>query len=145
MTRPPSVRGRSPTSAYTWFDFDCDYCTGVYDFGRSHRLVPPHVERRVAAAESEHEPVGQVQLHRQSVANRTAPPAIATITLAWDNLSEVTRGSQDQLVRLPRLQDLEGGELDAPGRLAGSRGGRLVAVGEYRLFRYRNPAMVRRC
>jgi len=80
---------------YSWFDFDCDYCTGVWDFDRGesdpsaggmfHKTwnaaaPPPNPLINTAAAYNYSDNKDRV----------AAPGQDNAIVLAWDNLSEVT-------------------------------------------------------
>jgi len=78
---------------YTWFDFDCDYCTGVWVFGSGSgggsgkylkrwntAAPPPNPNVNVAASYNFHDNPDRT----------VAPAGDDAVTLAWDNLSEVT-------------------------------------------------------
>src|SRR4029453_19231714 len=76
---------------FTWFDFDCDYCTGVYDQPRGTGMF-----LRRWNTES---PPPNPNLNVSSLFNYTdnpdrTPTLVAggdnQITIAWDNLSETT-------------------------------------------------------
>jgi hypothetical protein len=76
--------------ATDWFDFDCDYCTGAYDSGRQPGLgmfhhtwnaesPPPNPNLNVAS-----------QYNYSDNQNRVVAAGDNRVTVAWDNLSEVT-------------------------------------------------------
>ena len=82
---------------YQWFDFDCDYCTGVWvygngpDFGEgpgSGKMLkrwntaapPPNPETNAAATYN----------FSDNPERKVVPARDGQIALAWDNLSEVT-------------------------------------------------------
>jgi len=68
---------------YTWFDFDCDYCTGVaglYLRRWNTAAPPPNPNLNVAATYN----------FAANPDRRVAAAGDGEITLAWDNLSEVT-------------------------------------------------------
>jgi hypothetical protein len=71
-----------------WFDFDCNYCTGVYDSERRLGLFhhtwnaespPPNPNLNVAA-----------QYNYADNQTRVVAAGDNRVTIAWDNLSEVT-------------------------------------------------------
>jgi hypothetical protein len=69
-------------NAYTWFDFDCDRCTGVSGFYLRHwnaDAPPPNPLLNVAADYNYADRPG-----------RLVAAGDSRVTLAWDNLSEVT-------------------------------------------------------
>jgi hypothetical protein len=77
---------------YEWFDYDCDYCTGAYDSnGSPHQgtfhatwnvgAPPPNPNANVAA---------NYNYSDNPDKNRVVAAGDGQITLAWDNLSEVT-------------------------------------------------------
>ncbi len=83
---------------YTWFDFDCDFCTGVWVFGSGNvgrngltgsgkilkrwntAAPPPNPELNAAAGYN----------FSDNPERRVAPGGDGAIHLAWDNLSEIT-------------------------------------------------------
>jgi hypothetical protein len=76
---------------YTWFDFDCDYCTGVWDefTGQGYFLrhwnaesPPPNPNLNVAS-------IYNYSANPDRTGNN-APAGDHQISLAWDNLSETT-------------------------------------------------------
>lgn len=78
-------------AAYTWFNFDCDFCTGVPGFYLRHwnaEAPPPNPNLNVSAGYNYADHPGRVVAAGDS-----------RITLAWDNLPEVTpdpvRGTYD--------------------------------------------------
>src|SRR5262245_23965237 len=83
-----SIPKQVTDNAYTWFDFDCDPCTGVYDRGTQQGYYLRHWN-----AES---PPPSPNLNVSSTYNYSANPnrVIAggdnQIRLAWDNVSETT-------------------------------------------------------
>ena len=114
---------------YTWFDFDCDYCTGVYDSqtGQGFFLKRWNTES----------PPPSPTLNIGSTFNfsdnpERTPVLIAAgdnqVTLAWDNLSEVTP-DRSAGSSFPLVSNLEAanwqrpigssGPTDATGRLLG--------------------------
>src|SRR5262249_34873091 len=69
-------------AAYTWFDFDCDRCTGVAGFYLKHWNVdvpPPNPHLNVSAGYNYADHPGRV-----------VAAGDTRVTLAWDNLPETT-------------------------------------------------------
>lgn len=88
--------GQRPISDldYTWFDFDCNYCTGVYDYGRGIGLFqktwnasapPPNPNTNLAIDYN----------YPSNTARRFPPAGDGYVEIAWDNLSEVTPDPAD--------------------------------------------------
>jgi len=78
---------------YTWFDFDCDYCTGVWAFGSGAGGGSGKMLRRWNTAAPPPNPNLNVQSNYNFAANpdrKVNPIGDNAIRLAWDNLSEVT-------------------------------------------------------
>jgi hypothetical protein len=72
-----------------WFDLDCDFCTGVYDFGSGRGLF----RKTWNASAPPPNPVTNASTGYNYTDNpdRTAAPAgDNAVTVAWDNLSEIT-------------------------------------------------------
>jgi hypothetical protein len=83
-----SVAKQVTDNAYTWFDFDCNPCTGVYNSstGQGYFLrhwnaesPPPSPNLNVAAA-----------YNYSDNPNRMVAGGDNQVTLAWDNISETT-------------------------------------------------------
>ena len=78
---------------FTWFDYDCNYCTGVWVFGSGTGGGSGKILRRWNTAAPPPNPNVNVQSSYNFAANpdrRVAPAGDGTVTLGWDNLSEVT-------------------------------------------------------
>ena len=78
---------------YTWFDFDCDYCTGVWAYGSGTGGGTGLFLRRWNTAAPPPNPnlnVGSAYNFRDNPDRVVAPSGDNQVTLAWDNLSEVT-------------------------------------------------------
>jgi len=73
---------------YSWFDFDCDYCTGAYSSqfgGLFHHTwlaesPPPNPDTNL----------GVTYNYTDNPDRRFPPAGDGQVTIAWDNLSEVT-------------------------------------------------------
>ncbi len=85
------VRDPSPRfvndQQYSYFDFDCDYCTGAFSKQRNSGLF-----HRTWLAESPppspNNNLGVLYNYTDNPDRRFAPSADGAITIAWDNLSE---------------------------------------------------------
>lgn len=78
---------------YTWFDFDCDWCTGVWAYGAGSGGGSGKFLRRWNTAAPPPNPNLNVSANYNFEANpdrRVAAAGDGVVTLAWDNLSEVT-------------------------------------------------------
>ena len=74
---------------YSWFDFDCDYCTGVWDSEKKVGLF--HKTWNAAAPPPNPNTNASAQYNFTDNPNRdVAPAGDRVVRLAWDNLSEVT-------------------------------------------------------
>jgi hypothetical protein len=75
---------------YTWFDFDCDYCSGVY---ASYGNVGGKFLKRWNTAAPPPNPalnVGTAYNFTDNPDRQVSPSGDGVIRLAWDNLSETT-------------------------------------------------------
>jgi len=73
---------------YTWFDFDCDYCTGAYSKAKGGLF-----HHTWLASSPPPSPNTNMSIKYNYAANpdrRFPPEGDRQITLAWDNLSETT-------------------------------------------------------
>ncbi|MEK7823979.1 MAG: hypothetical protein AAB290_02915 [Candidatus Eisenbacteria bacterium] len=83
---------------YTWFDFDCDFCTGVWEFGsgtvgRDGLTGSGKMLKRWSTAAPPPNPGLNASAGYNFSDNperRVAPGQNQAILLAWDNLSEIT-------------------------------------------------------
>jgi hypothetical protein len=82
-----TIQKQVTSERYTWFNFDCNFCTGAYDgtSGYYHRSwnaesPPPSPLMNVAATYN----------YTDNPGRDVAPGGDNGITLAWDNLSEIT-------------------------------------------------------
>lgn len=123
---------------YTWFDFDCDYCTGVYEYtpiqrGLFHKTwnaeaPPPNPNLNVAT-----------NYNYTDNPDRVATPSgDGTILLAWDNLSEVTPDPKSSWFDARGYQIWKVSGWTRPVGSPGPSENDWSLLGEYRQFLYRN-------
>ncbi len=98
---------------YYWFDMDCDYCTGIYDW--SQHLGMFHKNWNAEAPPPNPNTNMSVRYNYTDNPERLVP--VAGDQTGHGRLGQPLRGdsrSQEHLVRLPGLQAVEGLGLDAP-------------------------------
>jgi len=123
---------------YTWFDFDCDYCTGVYDFGKGIGLFH-HTWNAEAPPPSPNSNIA-VKYNYNANPNRLfAPAGDNQITLAWDNLSETTPDPKTQWFDFRGYRLWKVANWQRPVGAPGPAEDDWSLIGEYRQFRYRRP------
>ena len=121
-------------NAYTWFDFDCDACTGVYSdaTGQGYFLrhwnaesPPPSPNLNVAAA-----------YNYSDNPDRVVAGGDDVITLAWDNISETTADPKSGQFdfRAYRVWKVAGWQ--RPVGASGPNDEDWALMAEYRLFDY---------
>ncbi|TMQ73103.1 MAG: hypothetical protein E6K80_01010 [Candidatus Eisenbacteria bacterium] len=121
-------------NAFTWFDFDCDPCTGAYDDNTNQGFYlrhwnaespPPNPNLNVAAASN-----------YSDNPNRIAAGGDGRITLAWDNSSETTADPKSGQFdfRTYRIWKVAGWQ--RPVGAAGPNDNDWALLAEYRLFDY---------
>ena len=74
--------------AYSWFDFDCDYCTGAFD--RQRGGLFHHTWLAEAPPPSPNTNLGVSYNYTDNPERRFPPAGDGQVTIAWDNLSENT-------------------------------------------------------
>ena len=72
---------------YSWFDFDCDYCTGAYS-SVLHQGLFHHTWLAEAPPPSPNTNMGVSYNYSDNPDRRFPPAGDGQITVAWDNLSE---------------------------------------------------------
>ncbi len=73
---------------YQWFDFDCDYCTGAFDLQKGGLFH--HTWLAEAPPPSPNTNLGVTYNYTDNPDRRFAPAGDGQVTVAWDNLSEVS-------------------------------------------------------
>lgn len=126
------------TGPADWFDFDCDYCTGAYDSNRQlglfHRTwnsscPPPNPNLNVAA-----------QYNYSGNESRIAPAGDNQVTLAWDNISEVTADPKSGWLDFRGYRVWKAANWQRPVGTAGPSDNDWALLGEFRQFHYYNGA-----
>lgn len=139
--------GREPRTTfvtdreYTWFDFDCDFCTGVWDYavgagdpklgGLYHHTwnaeaPPPNPNLNVSPAYN----------FSANPERRVVPTADREIVLAWDNLSEVTPDPKSQWFDFRAYRVWKVSDWTRPVGSPGPAESDWRLLGEFRLFDY---------
>jgi len=121
-------------NAYTWFDFDCDYCTGAWDEATSQGYYlrhwnaespPPSPNLNVAAA-----------YNYTDNPDRVRAAGDNQITLAWDNVSETTADPKSRLFDFRAYKVWKVAGWQRPVGAAGPNDEDWALLAEYRLFDY---------
>jgi hypothetical protein len=121
-------------NAFTWFDFDCDACTGVFNEGTGQGYYlrhwnaespPPSPNLNVAATYNYSDNPGRVVAGGDN-----------TITLAWDNISETTADPKSGIFdfRAYRIWKVAG--WTRPVGASGPNDEDWALLAEYRMFDY---------
>ena len=119
-----------------WFDFDCDYCTGIYDYsvhqGMFHKTwnaaaPPPNPRSNVAVGYN----------YSDNPNRKFAPAEDGAIQLAWDNLSETSPDPSDkQEFDFRGYKIWKVSDWTRPVGSPGPSESEWQLVGEFRLFSY---------
>jgi hypothetical protein len=120
---------------FSWFDFDCDYCTGVYDFTNGKGLFhktwnaeapPPNPNTNLGAKYN----------YTDNPNRQVAPEGDKRITVAWDNLSEVTADPKSGWYDCRGYKIWKVANWTRPVGSPGPNESDWSLIGEFRLFDY---------
>jgi plastocyanin len=126
---------------YSWFDFDCDFCTGVYSLDQGGLF-----RKTWNAAAPPPNPLSNVQTAYNFTDNpdRTeVPSGDKQVNLSWDNLSEITADPKSQWLDFRGYSVWKVSDWTRPVGSPGPSEADWKLVGEFRRFDYYtsdNPA-----
>ncbi len=133
--RPEARKVRVTDQEYSWFDFDCDYCTGVWDVTKQRGLFhktwnaaapPPNPNTNVASTYNFTDNPG-----------RTAVPAgDRSVQLAWDNISLTTPDPKSRWLDFRGFDIWKVSDWTRPVGTAGPNESDWRLLGEFRDFDY---------
>lgn len=124
------------SNRYYWFDMDCDYCTGVWNYqtgqGMFHKVwnaeaPPPNPNTNVAVKYN----------YTDNPERAVAAAGDRTITIAWDNLSETTPDPKSRWFDCRGYKLWKVANWTRPVGSPGPGEDDWALVGEFRLFDYR--------
>jgi hypothetical protein len=121
---------------YTWFDFDCDYCTGVYDYSKALGLFH-HTWNAEAPPPSPNTNVAVKYNYSDNPTRAVTPAGDNQVTLAWDNLSETTPDPKTAWFDARGYKVWKVANWQRPVGAPGPGEDDWSLLGEYRLFSYR--------
>src|SRR6185295_5174880 len=125
---------------YSWFNFDCDYCTGVWvdsmpglpsHTGLFHKTwnsttPPPNPETNVSAQYN----------FTDNPDRRVAAAGDKAVHLAWDNISEATVDPQTRWLDFRGYSIWKAADWSRPAGSAGPNESDWLLLGEFRIFDY---------
>jgi hypothetical protein len=132
--RDPSPRAVDDTH-YEWFDFDCDYCTGAYssvdNIGLFHHTwlaesPPPSPNTNLNVAYN----------YSDNPDRRFPPAGDGQVTLAWDNLSEVSADPKSAQFDFRGYRIWKVSDWTRPVGASGPAEDDWTLLAEYRWFNY---------
>jgi len=131
--------GRTVTErSYDWFDYDCDYCTGAYDSRVGRGMF--HATWNVGAPPPN--PNANVAVNYNYSDNPDPSRVVAAgdgrVTLAWDNLSEVTADPKTGVFDFRGYKVWKASNWTRPVGAAGPGDDDWSLLGEFRSFNYFN-------
>lgn len=131
---------------YTWFDFDCDFCTGVWDPNLATVADPSlgglfHKTWSASAPPPSPNVNISAQFNFSDNPQRTAnlvPGQDGAVELAWDNLSEVTPDPKSTWFDFRGYRIWKASDWTRPVGSAGPADADWQLLGEFRIFDYYN-------
>src|SRR5439155_14941479 len=139
LGRTREVNDRRPT----WFDFDCSYCTGVWDYNIGNGNIDPSVGGLFHRTWNAEAPPPNPNLNVSSRYNYSDNPGRSVIpagdntaTIAWDNLSEVTADPKSQWFDFRGYKIWKVSDWRRPVGSAGPSETDWTLIGEFRVFNY---------
>lgn len=128
----------------TWFNFDCDFCTGVYSQPRNLGFYlktwnaespPPNPALNLSASYNYSDNPDRT--------GKTIAPGDNQVTLAWDNTSETTADPKSGEFDFRSYRIWKVSNWRRPVGSSGPGDDEWALIGEYRLFDYRPNNLVR--
>ena len=123
---------------FTWFDFDCDYCTGVFDYSTKRGLFHKTWNAE-APPPNPNASVGVKYNYTDNPDRTVAPAGDRLVRVAWDNLSEYTADPKSGWYDCRGYRIWKVANWTRPVGSPGPGEDDWSLIGEYRLFEYRVP------
>jgi plastocyanin len=120
---------------YSWFDFDCDYCTGVYD-AQTHRGLFHKTWNAAAPPPNPNTNLAANYNFSDNPDRRIVPSADRSVHLAWDNISEITPDPKSRWMDFRGFQVWKVSDWARPVGSAGPAESDWKLYGEFRVFDY---------
>ena len=120
---------------YSWFDFDCDYCTGVWDFAKQRGMFHKNWNAE-APPPSPNTNVSALYNYTDNPNRLVAPSGDKAVVLAWDNISEVTPDPSTGWLDFRGFNVWKVADWTRPVGSAGPGESDWRLLGEFRIFDY---------
>lgn len=122
---------------YSWFDFDCNYCTGVYDYnGGNGRGMFRKTWNAAAPPPNPNVNVSSLYNFTDNPDRKVVPTGDHVINLAWDNLSEVTADPKSECFDFRGYKIWKVSDWTRPVGAAGPAESDWKLLAELRMFDY---------
>jgi hypothetical protein len=138
-TDPRQVNDRG----YTWFDFDCDYCTGAYSVSRGGLFHRTWLAEAPPPSPATNLTVGYN--YTDNPDRRFVPTQDHKVLLAWNNLSEVTPDPKSGQFDFRGYKIWKVSDWQRPVGAGGPFEDDWTLLAEYRLFDQRATNAIRPC
>ena len=125
---------------YSWFDFDCDYCTGVWTY--FYRGLPNRTglfHKTWNASSPPTNPATNVSAQYNFTDNpgrRVVAPGDRAVRLAWDNVSDMAVDPSTRWLDFRGYSIWKAADWSRPPGSAGPNESDWLLLGEFRLFDY---------